>query len=128
MSTVVMQALNSKTIPDSFQWNLKLRVVIHNILDNAPVGISPPALVESKSKILLHDWQPNGASLVRSDGLLLSRSREEVQINASSKHAPGDVARTEKDLLAVDVPVVNSVGVRHVVLIRCIRSIGSDQS
>lgn len=63
----------------------------------------------AKCKILLHHWQTNSALLVSFGDVCLTRSRIEIQINASANLTPGDITWAEENFLAMSITVIYPV-------------------
>lgn len=111
-------------MPDSLQRNAKLAVVVDNICSLAPVVVTPAALVETKAPVGLHRRQASDAGLVLLCDLLLSRTVEEVQINAATQGTPGQVRRKHESFHGVSIALVDTVAATNVValgagILRC---------
>lgn len=89
--------------PDGFERYLKLGKIVDDILEDSPVLVTPTTLVKTKRPILLHRWKPSYAVLVRFHDILRCWSREEVQIDTTTKSSPRNIGRPQEDLLRMRV-------------------------
>lgn len=107
--------LQPKNLPNRLQRDAKLLIVLHDLLDDAPIPITPAALVETEGEVLLHGRQTDGAFLVSHGDLGLRRPGKEVEVNAAADGPPGDVLGAQEDVLAVGVAQVDAVRIGDVV-------------
>lgn len=101
-------------IPYRLERYTELGVVVHHALGDGPIFIAPPALMESKSPIVLQNWLSDDVEVLMSN-IRLSRSREEVQINASPQSSPGDIVRPQQHFHTVSIAEVDSMARRSIV-------------
>ena len=97
--------------PDSFQGYFETFIVIDHFLQLTPICVTPTALVEPKREVLLQCRQSDSARLESGGHLRLRRTRIEIEVNAPSEQAPGDVGWPKEDLLPVCVPIIYTMRV-----------------
>lgn len=105
-------------LPEVLQRDFKLLKVGENGFHNRPILVAPATLVEAKCKVLLHSGKTNGIDLIALGDIDLGRTRVKCQVDATTKGAPGDVARMGEDFLAMSVPEKDTVRVGYIVLRR----------
>ena len=70
--------------PYGLKWNPEVLVIINYFLQLRPIGISPPALVITERKVLLHRGEADGTLLPRRRDLCLRRTSVHIKIDTST--------------------------------------------
>lgn len=105
-------------LPDVFQGNFKFFKISNDILKFRPIVISPTALMETKSVVLLHRRQSNGADLILLGYFRLRWTGVEGQINTATQRPPDQLFRPQQNLLPMSVPQEDTMGIGYVFLRR----------
>ncbi len=108
---------NPGNVPNILEWNSKLFMIHDDLLQLAPIGITPPGLMIAKGKVLLHSRQANGLSLIRRGHFIWSGAGKEVKINTSTNCTPGDVLLAQEDLLTMCIAEVYAMRVGYIFIL-----------